>query len=239
MIHHNNQDRLSDNETYWEKVSNTKWGAYTTDIARQAILLAHNLSGKPSTALEIGCEGGRWSKLLADFGWSMICTDINEEPLKICQKKIPFANCILVQPGDNKIPCEADSVNLLLCVEVPPVIESDWFIEEAFRVLRNDGLVIGVFWNLLSLRGLFAHIKASFGGGFDYYKINYRFWKKNLLSKRFRMRYEEGYCWFPFPRTSNSVLIPFFTSFEKKLGLRKITTFSPWIVFIAQKKQPC
>lgn len=236
MIYDNDDAQFSNDNTYWEKVAKTRWGAYTSDIARRAILRGHDLSGEPTTALEIGCEGGRWSKLLTDLGWNMVCTDINDELLKICKKRIPTANCILMRPNDDKIPCVTDSVNLLLCVEVAPVIQSDWFINEAFRVLQKDGLIIGVFWNVLSFRGLFAHIKASFTGSFDYYKIAYLFWKRNLSNRGFCILYEEGYCWFPFPRASNSVFVPFFTRLEKRSGLRKLTAFSPWIAFIAQKK---
>jgi len=221
--------------TYWEKVANTRWGAYTTDIVKRAIFKVSDLYREPTTALEIGCEGGRWSKLLIDLGWKMICTDIDEQTLEICKKRISKANCILVHPNDTKIPCASGSVDLLLCIEVAPVIQTDWFINEAFRVLQNDGLVLGVFWNLLSFRGLFAHMTASFNGNFDYYKIVYPFWRKKLSKRGFVMLYEEGYCWFPFRRASNSVFVPYFTRIEKRLGLRKLTALSPWIVFIAQK----
>lgn len=236
MIFNNNGPQFSNDTTYWENVASTRWGAYTTDVARRAILRVHDLSTEPTTALEIGCEGGRWSKLLTDLGWNMVCTDVNDEVLKICKERIPTAKCLLVRPKDNTIPCATDSVNLLLCVEVAPVIQSNWFLNEAFRVLQNDGFIVGVIWNLLSFRGLFGHIKASFTGSFDWYKIVYRSWKRDLSNRGFCILYEEGYCWFPFPRASNSVLVPFFTRLEKVLGLRKYTVFSPWVVFIAQKK---
>lgn len=96
-------------------------------------------------------------------------------------------------------------------------------------------MIVGVFWNLLSYRGLIAHIKTSFIDGFDYYKIAYPFWRRKLLNKGYRMLYEEGYCWFPFRRASNSVFVPYFTGLEKGLGLRKLAAVSPWIVFVAQK----
>src|SRR5215217_278249 len=79
--------------TYWEKAAETEWGAYISDIERRTILRAHELSAQVSVALEIGAEGGRWSKLLANFGWSIVCTDINAETLAICQKRIPAAEC--------------------------------------------------------------------------------------------------------------------------------------------------
>ena len=221
--------------TYWEKVASTRWGDYITNIHKRAILRAHDLSifGKPATALEIGCEGGRWSKLLTDLGWSMICTDINEKTLALCKKRIPTANCILVRSDENTLPCESESVGLLLCIEVCPVIQADWFIREAFRILQNAGLIVGVFYNRLSFRGFFVHTISK--GKFDYYKLSYPSWRRKLLDSGYSILYEEGYCWFPFRRASNSVLVPYFARLEKCLGLCKLPRISPWIVFIAQK----
>ncbi|GJQ22980.1 MAG: methyltransferase domain-containing protein [Planctomycetia bacterium] len=89
-------EQFGHTNTHWEKVAGTRWGAYTTEVEKRAILKAHDLSGESQTAIEIGCEGGRWSKLLTNLGWNMICVDINEAVLKICKKRIPTANCILV-----------------------------------------------------------------------------------------------------------------------------------------------
>jgi hypothetical protein len=221
--------------TYWERVARTRWGSYISEIEKRAILRAHALCRKPSTALEIGCEGGRWSKLLPDLGWNMVCTDVDENALRTCKKRIPTANCILVNPDERTLPCASESVRLLLCIEVGPIMEVDWFINEASRVLKNDGLIVGVFWNLLSVRGLFAHIKASLTGNFDYYQQPYVSWRNNLLNRGYHILCEEGFCWFPFSRASNSILIPYFASLEKKLGLHRLAVISPWIGFIAQK----
>lgn len=80
--------------TFWEKAAITRWGSYLTEIEKAVILKAHQLSGLPGTALEIGCEGGRWSKLLSEAGWKVICTDIDVESLALCRKRIPDATCI-------------------------------------------------------------------------------------------------------------------------------------------------
>lgn len=227
--------QLDDDNTRWEKVSLTRWGAYVTDIEKQIILKAHDLSGEPTTALEIGAEGGRWSKLLADLGWKMTCTDISDERLAICKKRIPTANCILVSPDENKLPIESESVDLLLCIEVLPVMQADWFISEAFRVLKNDGLIVGVFSNLLSLRGFFVHLRSSLTKDDDYYKLSYPVWRRKLVGTGYSILYEEGYCWFPFSRASNSVFVPYFVRLEKWLQLHKLPAISPWIAFIARK----
>ena len=60
------------------------------------------------------------------------------------------ASCVLVSPDDSKLPCDTESMKLVLCVEVQPVIKSDWFLEEASRVLQQGGLIVGVFCNRLS-----------------------------------------------------------------------------------------
>src|SRR5574341_2375579 len=104
--------------TYWENIATTKWGCYITAIERRALLRATEMSRNPTVALEIGCEGGRWSKLLAELGWNIICTDVDATSLTLCQRRIPQAKCILVSPDDPKIPCESDSIGLLLCLEV-------------------------------------------------------------------------------------------------------------------------
>ena len=223
------------NHTYWETVAQTRWGSYLSGIEKKAIYKAHRLLKKPTKALEIGAEGGRWSRLLSDLGWTMTCTDINEKTLAICKERIPTANCILVKANDNTLPCESESLSLVLCIEVPPAIQAKWFPYETFRVLQKDGLIVGVFWNRFSLRGLIAHIKSIFTGSFDYYKFSYLFWKKRVQCGGFTFIHEEGYCWFPFSRTSNSAMVPFFVSLEGFLGLRKLPLISPWVVFVAQK----
>jgi hypothetical protein len=95
----------NDEIPYWEKMSTkSKYARYTSEIERLAILKAHSLAPRPVTALEIGCEGGRWSKLLSDLGWSMLCIDSNQSGLNICQKRIPTATCLLVSPDDSQLP---------------------------------------------------------------------------------------------------------------------------------------
>src|SRR5215472_11416688 len=224
--------------TVWEKVAETKWGRYISQIEEDAILKAHRTAGKPVQALEIGCEGGRWSELLTDLGWNMVCTDIDEAALAACQKRIPSAKCIRVLANDRTLPCTSSSMALILCLEVNPVIEADWFLNEARRTLSDGGMVIGTFNNLCSLRGLFVRVKRRFRPKpwFSYYQMSYGHWRRNALDHGFTMLYERGFCWFPFSRASQSPLIPTATMMERKLRLQHLVALSPWVVFIAQKK---
>jgi SAM-dependent methyltransferase len=225
-------------DTYWENIAKSRWGSYVTEVERRVILKANDLAKGPTTALEVGCEGGRWSKLLVDLGWEVVCTDVNPDTLAICQRRIPAAKCILVDANNTTLPCETESLGLLLCIEVINVFRGDWFITEAFRVLRHGGLVVGVFENKLSFRGYVRHLISSVRGEFDYYKVAYPSWRNKFCKQGFKMIYEEGICWFPFSRDGNSLLVPVCTKIERYLGLRRLPSLSPWIVFLAQKELP-
>lgn len=223
--------------TQWERLATTRWGSYLTQIERQHIVHAAQLARPPAQALEIGCGGGRWSQLLADRGWQMICTDVDRNALSACTQRIPTAKCILVKPDDSKLPWESATIRLLVCVEVDPVVNSNWFLDEAFRVLEPGGYMVAVAWNTYSLRAMYRRLKASLRGEQEiYYQTPYLAFRKKLIQRGFVMCREEGYCWGPFGRESNSPLIPAVVELEEWLGLRKLPTLSPWIIFIARKK---
>ena len=221
----------------WENVAATRrYVRHTSEIEKKAIIKTLSLAIKPTTALEIGCEGGRWSKLLSDAGWKLICMDTNRQALNICQERIPSATCILVNADDLELHCDTESVGLILCIEVPEVINASWFTNEVFRVLQKRGLIVGVFFNRLSWRGLLHPFTAFLKGGLPYvYRYSYPNWRKSWHEKGFSLTYEEGFGWSPLSKTSDSPLVPVVTRIEHYLGLRRIISLSPLIAFIAQK----
>jgi SAM-dependent methyltransferase len=232
---------LNEKLTFWEKNTETKWGHYINDLERDVIIEASDLCESKDLVFEVGCDGGAWLKMLAGRGWkNFIGTDINQEPLEICRRRVPNCRCILVQPGDTHLPCENRSVDLILVMEVVPVSHSRWFYREAFRILKPGGLVVGMLTNKFSLRGLLYMLLTKLGKRCrdEYqasYSKSYGYWKKIIIENGFEFIHQQGYCWFPFGRSSNSFLVPFFTSLEKFIGLRKLTVLSPWINFIARK----
>jgi SAM-dependent methyltransferase len=234
------QNNHSAPTTFWERAATSRWGRYLSGIEERGIRQAAVLAGKPNQALEIGCDGGRWSRLLADAGWQMTCVDVDPNTLAECQQKVPAANCILSRPQDKAIPCGPDSTDLLLCVEVGPVMNSNWFLPEANRVLRQNGVLMGVGWNRASLRGMVSRFKQRLKPTTDtvFYRRSHSDWRKELDRAGFHLVHEEGFCWGFFGRMSNSPLIPLFTKLERLLQLHRLTAFSPWIIFIARKNLP-
>ena len=123
-------------KTYWEKVSENRWGMYTSNLKRDAILQAHNLLNSPLSALDIGADGGKWSILLSQMGFNMTCIDISSESIEICKKRLPDAKCILVNKDDETLPVQLSSQSMILCIGVPPVIQSNWLLPEISRALK-------------------------------------------------------------------------------------------------------
>ncbi len=221
--------------TDWEDVASSKWGTYVSDMEKASILAALSMATEPSVALDVGCDRGRWSQLVHHAGWEVVCTDIYPGRLAACKARIPSARCILVNPKSSELPCESNSIGLILGIEVPFVTQSEWFISEAYRVLQAGGLLVVVTFNLLSWRGFLAHLSAPLRGSYDYYKRSYSSRKKQLEAGGFTVRQETGFCWFPFSRVSNSSLIPFAIRLENELRLQRIVSLSPWVACIAQK----
>jgi ubiquinone/menaquinone biosynthesis C-methylase UbiE len=225
--------------THWDRIAETtSWGRYLTAVEQDVILRGTSLVGEPGSAIDMGCGSGRWSKLLSDRGWNLTCTDVSEHALSICRRNVPTAKCILTTPRDQVVPAEANSAELVLCIEVVPLIEGDWFLREAHRVLKERGLLIGVYINGRSWRALAWRLKQWLTHGCvsnQFYNAPYSDWKRRLLGSGLTMVHEESCCWGPFSRDSNSPFVPACAKVERALRLHRLVSWSPWVVFIAQK----
>src|SRR5262249_55639482 len=157
----------------WERtVEHSRFMAYTSEVERELILQASNLAGPPTLALDFGCEAGRFSQILADRGWSVICADTNASALELCQQRIPGAWCVPLSEENRQIPCADDSLGVLLCIECP-VMPEGWFAREATRTLRTGGALVGVLHNKLSWRGAISHSHATLQHSRDWYSNSY------------------------------------------------------------------
>jgi len=217
----------------WEKAALTAWGRYITEAEKRVILRAAD--GNPGLVFDNGCGEGRWTDLLGRQGWRAICADTDRVALDKCRLRNPAAVCLLLAPNECRLPAEDGSVSLILSIEVPAVLESGWFQEEARRVLKPGGMLLGVFYNRNSLRGGFRAAADFVRGKFCFYRMGFGHWRRQIRRADLRIVHAEGLCWFPFHRMSNSRWIPRFTRLEQLVGLRTLVRFSPWVLFIARK----
>jgi hypothetical protein len=119
------------------------------------------------------------------------------------------------------------------------LIEAGWFPSELHRVLADGGIFVGVHINGRSLRAVAWRLKQRLSGSQDsyqFYKASYPDWRRRLLETGFEMVHEESCCWGPFSRDSNSPFVPACAKMERALGLNRIVSWSPWVIFVARKK---
>ncbi len=205
--------------TYWEGVNRAHWGMYLSDLEYNAIDLAARLAKGPENALEVGCDGGRWAKVLEDQGWAMSCTDIDPRSLEICRCRLKRVSCIEVEPSDTTLPCGDESVSLILCMEVFPVIYQNWFIEESWRILVPGGTLVGVFLNLGSWKGLLHRWRCTLLSRNQWYCRTYLSWRRQVKRTGFRFCSQRGLSWMPFSREADAIVIePASTDFLVKLA---------------------
>lgn len=220
--------------TYWEQIAATRWGSYISDIEATAIRKAAGRCNKPTEALEVGCEGGRWSRMLTDAGWAMTCTDICERKLAACRRRVPEANCLLADANQPRFPVPDDCCDLLVAIEVP-ISDESWFAEEVARVLRPNGIVVATFNNRASYRGWLSNLLSGVRYGESFYRSSYAESAARLETCGFRIVEQTGYCWMPFGRASNSRPVSPLTQCERRFGLRERTKFAPWIAVVAER----
>ena len=232
--------------THWEAAAGSRWGQYVTDHERTNLLFALERLA-PAMALDVGCEGGRWSKLLLDYGWAVVATDVDSESLAVCQRRLPQASCILVSEGDATLPIQTHALRLLLIYEVHAVMESSWILDEAARVLEPGGMLVCSTWNPRSLRGaayralamLDRRERAGVRRFQDFYRgPPYTRFRSDLRAHGFEVLRERGICWFPFTRDSDSQLIDLATGIETRVGLTRLPSLSPWVLTVAATAGP-
>jgi ubiquinone/menaquinone biosynthesis C-methylase UbiE len=222
---------------HWEMSASTRWGQYITAAETAMIERALKEAPFPRRALDVGCGGGRWTRHLLDHGCTVTSVDVDQEAVDTTAARNPTATCLLVNARASAWPVADRSVSLIACIEVLPVSHSDWFFEEARRVLTQGGQLVTVAWNKSSLRGqvgdAFSRIRDR--TPHPYYQSSYRAWRRNLRTSGFRVEAEHGLCWFPFGRASDSRWIPISEAAERRLHLSSFPTASPWVIVTATR----
>ncbi len=226
----------SELQTYWDQVNRARWGRYIEAVEEEVVRDAVRGAVKSGSMVDVGCGGGRWSRLGMEAGLRTICLDTDVSVLETCRHRLPEAECVLTSPDQVTLPVASGTASIVLCMEVFPVVATEWFANEAARVLLPGGRLIGVFGNRASLRGWLWHFLKRDNGGIDFYPTAYSQWRKGMIARGFEFESQVGICWFPFGRSSDSVLIPACVRIEELLSLRRIPTMSPWIVFSACRK---
>ena len=230
---------MADTKTRWESAGATAWGSYLTEAHRRVLVRALGLAPGQGAAMDVGCEGGRWSRYLVERFTPTICTDIDPAVLGICAERLPQATCVLTGVADERFAVGDGELAMLVVFEVDPVVSAPWFSKEAARVLQTGGVLAFTHINPASLRGVAyrglalvnrARREREFYRGPSYASV-----RRSLVRAGLEMVHEEGLAWPPFTRESDSRLIPAAVRLERALGLPRLVPVSPWVLGLARR----
>lgn len=223
---------------WWDVQISNRYGNYIEAYHKIAIdkvveLLSHLHDKK---VLDFGCGSGNWSLYLSTYNFTTVGVDIDKEAINIYQNRVPNSEAILTSPNTDQIPLGDNTMDLLLVISLSQIFTHDWFIKEAYRIIKPGGYVVGTLQNRLSWRGQLQKFKSMILKTENPFKISFNEFKNRAEKEGFHMIFSRGFGWIPIHSTrNNSILIPIFGFLEWFFLLGYIRNISPMIVFILKK----
>lgn len=218
---------------YWDIANRTKMGDYLTRNERKFIdsfLEDNNIS----TCLDVACGSGRFSIPISRRGINVVAVDYDHVPLRKLKNEIEREQISIMRCDANKLPFKKNRFDCIVSLEAVDYLEIKSFFKECNRVLRKDGTLLFSILNRYSYKKYMQRALSKYR---TFYRYSFDDVVCHLNEAGFEAKKCTGYNWLPFKRNSNNSLIGFFEFLEKALGLGSLAAISPWVFFVALKKE--
>lgn len=229
---------MSESSFHWDVVNVRAMGQYLTRVEGCFIQQSLARRPRPQFVLDIGGGSGRFAVPLHEAGHQVLVLDVDATPLRILARSAPGIGRALVSGRIDELPIADDSVDCVLCIEVPVLDDPTSFLAACRRMLRTGGLVIFTAHNRRSYKGLLKHL-ASHRNERRYYGETYLHTtsqiRAQLRASGFSLLRERGFNWIPFTRDADTRLVWAAARLERALGLGRLLGWSPWVLVAAQK----
>lgn len=134
-----------------------------TDIVSSLIPSAGG--GSPKTALDIGCGGGVFTKMLSAKGYECLGIDTDRERIETAQKDFGTERSKFEVQDATQLKCPSKSYDVVLCLEVIEHLGNpEHLLTEIRRVTKPEGLVVFSTPNRCSPEGLAGMTLQRLGG---------------------------------------------------------------------------
>lgn len=222
-----------------KNANGTAMGRYLTEVESRFLLSTCGARGWPARVLDVGGGDGRFARLLAARGSTVLVLERDSLPLR--ELTASGWNAPVVMADGVKLPFQPSSFDVVLAMEVAQVTDVNHlphFLQETRRVLGDGGVLIFTSENPRSWGGVMARVRPSYYGydGYRYYSTSIGDVQRELAVNGFEAIEVRGFRWPPFSRESKSPWISRAAIMERLLGLHRLPGFSPWVYWVAQRR---
>jgi SAM-dependent methyltransferase len=224
-----------DETFYWDHYNDTTVGRYL--FRREYAFINHYLRDVPrsSSLLEIGCGSGRLTLPLHQAGFQVVGLDRN--PVALAAFKRRSGAVSLVMGDAAQLPFASNSFHCILAIQCFHYFtDPGGFLQQCYRALRNDGLLIFQSLNASSYKSAVKRLFSITEGIGPAGNLSCREVLDMTIGCGFGIQGISGYNWAPFTRNSDNALVGAAAVAEQLLRLDRYPDRSPWVLIAAKKR---
>ncbi|MCW4006934.1 MAG: class I SAM-dependent methyltransferase [Candidatus Bathyarchaeota archaeon] len=213
-------------ETFWEEAARTKMGSYLTKIETDFFKEAISNSDY-KLVCDVGTGAGKFTLIAVEKNLETVSLDIDLHGLK--RLRLYTKKSHLIQADAKALPLKPGVFDAVFSMEVLDYIpETDKVLNE-FRTISKDGA--GLFFSFGNQSSIKSKIRNMQGKN---YMHSYGEVAAGLEKAGYKVLGKTGFNWMLFNRSSENSLIPLLGKLERIIGLRKIVSYSPWVLIKAK-----
>jgi len=223
---------------YWDHYNATTGGQYL-DSQERLIVNEFLDCYTPRLCLDIACGSGRFSLPIMERGIFVVAGDRDPIPIKKLNNKLSGSRnkektlCVL-QIDAEYLPFQDKVFDCVLSIQTVGSLDLQHFFSECNRILQGGGWLL---FNETNRRSYKAPIYRRIGSSTRFYRHSHSEICSMLMDSGFQIKKVTGMNWLPIKRDSNSRWIPFASKIECGLKLSNFPSISPWVFYVAQKKE--
>jgi ubiquinone/menaquinone biosynthesis C-methylase UbiE len=198
-------------------------GKYLTAVETVFINKAVDFS-RTEFVLDVGAESGRISLLTLNTKTNVVSIDIDRISLRRLRQRTKQPYVIVADA--RCLPFKSGVFDAVFMIEVLDYIpQLGVALNDCNRTLKFDSSCVLSFGNKSSFKGKLKGLKGK------PYLHSFKDLMYNLSKTGFVYKSAMGFNWLLFGRTSQNRLIPALAWLEWSIGLRRLRSYSPWVIF--------
>ena len=223
---------------YWDYCNATTAGQYL-DSQERSIVYEFLDNYTPRLCLDIACGSGRFSLSIMERGICVVAGERDPVPIKKLQRKLlgwrnMKKTTPILQADAEYLPFQDKTFDCVLSIQTVGYTNAQQFFSECNRILQCGGWLL---FNEANRHSYKALIHREISSSTRFYRHSYSEICSMLMDSGFQIKKVTGMNWLPIKRDSNSRWIPFISKIESGLKLSNFPSISPWVFYVAQKKE--